>query len=241
LTLPYTLTQTRDRAVAAIGTLGVPNAWWPLSDPDTNDCIAAVLYWMGERSRKQLDNHFISIAGFRAWAGWNEVAASDIRPGDIALENWADPHTREVQHAELVYSVVGTQITTISANTSPAPGVDMTVKNRGVAKKTRTTGPWLIAAIRPPYKNTAAATTSTQRAEARLVAAYVNRWRDIDKLPRTATQEDGIPGPIYWTLVQTWGRAHGEYGPTYVIDGIPGPRTYAVEKIIYAKAKAAGK
>ncbi|MCP3143212.1 hypothetical protein [Pyxidicoccus xibeiensis] len=44
--------------------------------------------------------------------------------------------------------------------------------------------------------------------------------------PRTSAQEDGVPGKIYWTRVQTVGRSFGYTGP---IDGIPGPNTYKAE------------
>ncbi|XXF75368.1 hypothetical protein P2318_20105 [Myxococcaceae bacterium GXIMD 01537] len=51
--------------------------------------------------------------------------------------------------------------------------------------------------------------------------------------PRTSAQEDGIPGSIYWTRVQTVGRSFGYTGP---IDGIPGPNTYKAEHKICAYA-----
>ena len=44
--------------------------------------------------------------------------------------------------------------------------------------------------------------------------------------PRTSAQEDGIPGPVYWTRVQTVGRSFGYTGP---IDGVPGSHTYNAE------------
>ena len=44
--------------------------------------------------------------------------------------------------------------------------------------------------------------------------------------PRTSAQEDGIPGPVYWTRVQTVGRSFGYTGP---IDGVPGSNTYNAE------------
>jgi hypothetical protein len=250
MTLKYTLTQTRDRAVAALGTLGVPNDWWPSdygrSWDENNDCIKAVLFWMGECTRSQQDTHFISIAGFRGWAGWNEYDSADIRPGDIALWNWSGGDIPE--HAELVYSIdhVSQKITTISANTSPAPGVDMTAKNRGVYKKTRNITPSLLAGIRPPYKPATATITSASRARARLIGTYLNQHLPAGCSPSAvgdigAKPGDGItdPAPIYWRNVQTWGRANGEYGTTFKIDGIPGARSRAVEAILYTKAKAA--
>ncbi|MFD0560475.1 peptidase M23-like protein [Stackebrandtia endophytica] len=44
-------------------------------------------------------------------------------------------------------------------------------------------------------------------------------------LPKTSTEQDGIPGPIFWKRVQNWVRIDAGYtGP---IDGAPGPNTYA--------------
>ncbi|CAM3545928.1 Peptidase M23 domain-containing protein [Stackebrandtia soli] len=44
-------------------------------------------------------------------------------------------------------------------------------------------------------------------------------------LPKTSTESDGIPGPIFWKRVQNWVRIDAGYtGP---IDGVPGPNTYA--------------
>lgn len=43
-------------------------------------------------------------------------------------------------------------------------------------------------------------------------------------LPKTATQQDGIPGPIFWQRAQHWLALDAGYtGP---IDGVPGPNTY---------------
>ena len=44
-------------------------------------------------------------------------------------------------------------------------------------------------------------------------------------LPKTATEQDGVPGPIFWMRVQNWVRIDAGYtGP---VDGVPGPNTYA--------------
>ncbi|GAB3432101.1 peptidoglycan DD-metalloendopeptidase family protein [Actinophytocola sediminis] len=44
-------------------------------------------------------------------------------------------------------------------------------------------------------------------------------------LPKTATEQDGVPGSIMWQRAQNWLRAeHGYTGP---IDGAPGANTYA--------------
>ena len=51
--------------------------------------------------------------------------------------------------------------------------------------------------------------------------------------PRTAAQDNGIPGTIYWTRVQTVGRSFGYTGP---INGIAGPNTNIAEHKIAAYA-----
>ncbi len=44
-------------------------------------------------------------------------------------------------------------------------------------------------------------------------------------LPKTTTEQDGVPGPIMWKRAQNWLRLeHGYAGP---IDGVPGVNTYA--------------
>lgn len=63
---------------------------------------------------------------------------------------------------------------------------------------------------------------NTEKARVRITARELNRRGG----PRTSAQEDGIPGTVYWTRVQTVGRSFGYTGP---IDGIPGPNTYKAE------------
>ncbi|MFI1224519.1 MULTISPECIES: peptidoglycan DD-metalloendopeptidase family protein [unclassified Streptomyces] len=44
-------------------------------------------------------------------------------------------------------------------------------------------------------------------------------------LPKSATEQDGVPGPVMWRRAQNWLRITSGYtGP---IDGVPGPNTYA--------------
>ena len=255
MTLKYTLEQVRDREVAALGTLGVPNAWWPSTYDRpwdwNNDCIKFQLFSMGVATRRQQDNHFISIAGFRGWAGWKEVTVADLRPGDIAAEVWEGGD--EPDHVEFVYSIdhAGGKITTLSANTSPTPGVPMTEKNRGVYKKTRNLSTHFLFGIRPPYLDATATVTPSRRAQVRLTATWLNKTLPDtyqgQTIHRSAagdigkTAGDGLPGPLYWLEVQTWGRLNDEYGPRFQVDGIPGARTRQVEAVIYGKAKAAHK
>jgi len=242
MTLKYTLDQVRSRQVAYIGTKGPTSragtAWWGLNDPGTNDCLGFQLYCAGIRARTDYAPHFVSISAFRAWAGWDEPAIGDVQAGDLVLENWSGG--TEAEHIEYVYSIdhAGKTITTISANTGPKPGTPIP---RGVWKKTRPLDEHFLNGVRPPYPEDKPSTS--RKAEVRAVAGYVNRDNVVpdDKLPhgypKTASASDGIEGPIYWTRVQTWGRLHGLYGPTYKIDGIPGPRTRIVEAAIYKAAK----
>lgn len=45
------------------------------------------------------------------------------------------------------------------------------------------------------------------------------------ELPKTTTEQDGVPGPVFWARMQNWLAADWGYpGP---IDGIPGPNTYS--------------
>ncbi|RYZ43463.1 MAG: hypothetical protein EOO71_03635 [Myxococcaceae bacterium] len=63
---------------------------------------------------------------------------------------------------------------------------------------------------------------NTEKIRVRITARELNNRGG----PRTSAQEDGIPGSIYWTRVQTVGRGFGYTGP---IDGVPGPATYKAE------------
>jgi hypothetical protein len=255
--LKYTLDQARDRIVALEGKVGLPTPAWPL--PYGNDCLGTITERLGLRTPKQLDAHFISIAAFRDWiadapeaADWEEIPVSQVRPGDILFENWDQPRSRIAEHAEWVYS--GTyssgRLRITSANTGPAPGVE---SPRGIWRKYRDVGDWLVGAARPPYRATATATPSREKAEARLVATWLNRQPELRKagVPQTGTGDiqhtggetvpgDGVKGPIYVLNVQTWGHLHGKYPvPPFEIDGIWGPQTHKVDAIITAKAKAA--
>uniref|UniRef100_A0AAU2W226 Peptidoglycan DD-metalloendopeptidase family protein n=1 Tax=Streptomyces sp. NBC_00008 TaxID=2903610 RepID=A0AAU2W226_9ACTN len=44
-------------------------------------------------------------------------------------------------------------------------------------------------------------------------------------LPKTSTEEDGVPGPVMWQRTQNWLRI--ESGYTGPVDGVPGANTYA--------------
>lgn len=62
----------------------------------------------------------------------------------------------------------------------------------------------------------------TEKIRVRIIARELNSRGG----PRTSSEDDGIPGSIYWTRVQTVGRSFGYTGP---IDGIPGANTYKAE------------
>jgi GH25 family lysozyme M1 (1,4-beta-N-acetylmuramidase) len=46
-----------------------------------------------------------------------------------------------------------------------------------------------------------------------------------DPLPKTTTEQDGVPGPVMWMRAQNW--LSMEFGYTGPIDGVPGVNTYA--------------
>lgn len=51
----------------------------------------------------------------------------------------------------------------------------------------------------------------------------------------TDAVNDGVPGPVYWTMVQTFGRMAGMYPNGYVIDGKPGDQTRRAETALTAQ------
>lgn len=266
-TLSLTADQVRTRLLGELGTIGLPAPHWPLTDLSTNDCLGFLTWAAGIRAPDDYTSALIRISAFRATAGWHEVGPADVRAGDWALCNWdANP---DADHIEYVYSIdhAHGDITDVSANTGPRPGVDIKKhpELRGVYRKTRDIGPWLIGAIRPPYAVTTP--TSADRKTVRADATYLNRTLpstfhdtatghtitlhrsgagDIGKTPG-----DGIRGPIYRLLVQAWGATHDAagrkvdnrskalYGPTYKVDGVFGPRSVYVEGRLSAVVKAA--
>lgn len=230
VSLNRTLEQVRDIELSYVGKVGIPNPWWPLNYG--NGCLKFQLFCLGIASRKDMELRHISIGSFldtRDKTDWVYVAAGDIRPGDLAFQNWDG--NKDPDHVEMTYSRVGNTITTTGANTGPAAGV---TNPKGAWKKSRSVGEWLAFGVRPPYKNSAATVTSSRRAQVRLIAEYLNTHLGG---PDTEAAKDGIPGPVYWMLVQTWGRAHGLYDGRYVIDGVPGTQTYKVEAKVHALAK----
>lgn len=67
-----------------------------------------------------------------------------------------------------------------------------------------------------------------RKTEVRRIAVYLNsRAHEVNK-QKTTANVDGIPGPVYWTLVQALGKKDKVYND--IIDGIPGPNTYRAEK-----------
>lgn len=230
--IKYTLDQARTRHAGYLETKGLPTAWWPL--PGGNDCLAYQLYILGLRSRTDLAPHYISISAFRSWAKWTEAPIVSGKAGDLVLENWTgetDDGELVPEHIEYIYSIDhhAKTVTTISANTGPNPGVP---SPRGVWKKTRPLDAHFLRVIRPPYSEPAV--SKSRLGDVKAVATYLNGLH----LGRTSTAaQDGVEGPNYWWMIQTWGRKNGVYGKAYVIDGIPGPHTRAVEAMILKLAK----
>lgn len=243
-TVKYTLDQARTRELAHVGAKGLPQPWWTL--PAGNDCIAYQLWVLGLRGGDDFAPHWISISKFREWAKWPEVSPNELAPGDLVLENWSGElvteanvtpgHEDEIgkpiaEHMEYVYSVDhdAKKITTVSANTGPVPGTPVP---RGVYKKTRDLDDHFRKGIRPVYPDEKV--TTSRATEVRDVAAYLNT---LSLGKQSYASVDGVEGPIYWWLVQTWGHRNGVYGKGYVIDGVPGPQTRRVEALIYKLAR----
>ena len=249
MALKFTADQVRDRSSAQIGKGKRPNAWWAWSGP--SDCMAAQAWILGIRTDpRSVVPHEISIAAFRAHFGWDEVPMDQATAGMLVCENWTGADNgRAVEHIEYIHTIdraAGT-ITTDSGNTNAiAGGTDPT--KIGFWRKTRPLSAHFLFAIVVPYRG--AADTSPYGAKAptpllvrnvKLVAGFLNeRAKDLG-CTETTSVKDGVVGPRYWTLVQTWGRKNGIYGPGYLIDGIVGPRTRNVEAVILKRAQAVGK
>lgn len=251
MTLKYTADQVRDREAALIGIVGKPNPWWAWGGG--SDCMAAQATILGLRSsRADQAPHLISIAAFRSYFGWDEVPMSEARGGDLVAEWWPERNGEEMpsnplpRHIEMIYSITPTEIETTSANTGPHPGV---ADPNGFYRKTRTLTRNFLFAIRVPYKGAPATSpygtkhpVGAGSKDVKLVATFLNdKIAGKDHLTVTTSYKDGVVGPNYWTLVQTWGRENRIYGAGFKIDGIPGPRTRQVEAVIVLRAKAAGK
>lgn len=248
--LALTLDQARDRLVAELGPYRLPTAWHSREAGD--DCLAFLLWALGVRQADDFETALVSIRAFRAVAGWHEVSAAEVRPGDLVLWDWEEDD--DVDHVEFCYSVdrVEGTITTVSANTGPRPGVELTAANRGVYRKTRPISGEISGGIRPPYRPPATVATSADRKAVRIEASFLNATVTHSFEGRTILRSaagtiighvphgDGIRGPLFWILVQVWGRLHGLYGHAFKIDGIPGPQSRRVEAEILRRAKAAG-
>jgi hypothetical protein len=73
--------------------------------------------------------------------------------------------------------------------------------------------------------------SNAQKDRYRKIAAFLNTYASELAVSKTTTDQDGIPGPNYWRLVQAFGKKGGFYSGT--VDGIPGPLTYAAENYIW--------
>lgn len=75
--------------------------------------------------------------------------------------------------------------------------------------------------------------------DVKVLAAYLNSRAPALGLPTTNANIDGQQGSRYWKLLQSAAHVDGSY-PTsqYVIDGKPGPKTYALEVAYVAIAHA---
>lgn len=246
LILPRTLTQARDAATAQLGVKGIPNADWPWTTG--NDCLKFVLVSLGLVKREEMRNQFTSIGAFLAYTAWPRVKASEVRAGDIVLQQWDD--VPDPDHVGLCYSRIGDKVRTIEANTSPKPGVPLTPANRGIYDKTRPAGSWLMGGIRPQYKSESAIATKSSRDEVRLLLGWLHTQLPAS-VPRSKAGPhagngagDGVMGPTAWLEVQEWGDLPGVDlypSPPYIKDGIPAGRSRFVYGEALKRAKAAAR
>lgn len=85
-----------------------------------------------------------------------------------------------------------------------------------------------VHGVRVPFEplvHEPAAVPKASRSKIKAVAAYLNR-RGLGM--KSAASSTGIPGPVFWRMVQTAGRRDGIYPAPYRITGVPGPKTSAV-------------
>lgn len=260
-TLSLTAEQVREAQLSHVGTVGRPNAWWAW-DASTSDCLGFQTFTMGLRkSRKDETLALISCASFLAHTSWEKVPVSGLRPGDLVFQNWdadildkSGHYGTDPEHVGSLYAPIKNGlVTTLEANTGPAPGV---TRPNGMYKKTRPLGNdgWLLFGVRPLFAHPAATATSATIKRARRIGTWLNRHLPHGCAP-TACGDidrkagDGIPGPQYWYDVQMWGRGHDANGkpttthpvyphPQYDDDGIPGPRSKYVESILDRLSKA---
>ncbi|MBW4033038.1 MAG: hypothetical protein HIU88_10280 [Acidobacteria bacterium] len=244
--LNHTLTEVRALETAHYGEVRWPQPWWP-PGPSSSYCVGWQTIKLGLRTGTEsgayLDTHphLISIAAFRAHYQFPEVPPEQIQPGDLVLSNWTGTtidiggrSELEAEHMEWAYSRdrAGNSVMIIGANTGPEDGVP---EPNGVWKKTRPLDSHILFGIRLPYAPDKP--SRGRKHEVQVVAGFVNAAVP-PPLPRTTSVQDGIEGPNYWHLVQTWGRIHGYYGSYYIIDGIPGPQSRIVEAAAYKAATA---
>jgi hypothetical protein len=57
----------------------------------------------------------------------------------------------------------------------------------------------------------AKAKRAARKAEVKRIAKYLNRHARALRRPKTAASVNGIPGPLFYSLEQAWGRANGMY------------------------------
>ena len=78
------------------------------------------------------------------------------------------------------------------------------------------------------FNGTISGATTMTKEQVKLIATYLNT-RGLGKT--TTSNIDGIPGSVYWTLIQLAGQKDGLYpAANYKVDGKPGAKTYELEK-----------
>lgn len=77
-----------------------------------------------------------------------------------------------------------------------------------------------------------AAAGAVTKADIKRIAAYLK----AHGFGSSNARLNGVRGPVYWRGVQRFGRVHGMYGAGYLINGVPGPQSRAVERYLDANA-----
>jgi hypothetical protein len=154
-------------------------------------------------------------AARKGLAGWKVIPARDALPGDFLIWPNYDHITIYVDNKPGGFRSIGAGGPTGRVAYQPQGGA------------TGNPASYFLCALRPPYTEPVKPSVESDKDFVRRVARYLNnRLGGLD----TTAVTDGVRGKVYWTLVQTAGQKDGLYGKGYDIDGVPGPKTYELEK-----------
>jgi hypothetical protein len=182
----------------------------------------------GKETLRDLDDnpYWISISAFRGTTAGTSPPCTTCRPGTspAGTSPAAAPRAHRLR---LLHRPPGKTVTTIEANTSPGAGIAITPQNRGVWKKTRPITGSLLFGDPPRVPLDGGRDDKQDKAAVRFIAAYLNDDHRLDDPPAPPRRTTASKAPSTGRLVQTWGRIEHLYGPTFKIDGVPGPRSRA--------------